>query len=226
MLAGTVSGAGVGNDTLSSVKSIRGSAFADNYVATGYNGTIPIGSLPSTFNEFEGMAGNDVIVGFNTTISYLNATGPVTVNSTSWVAGQGASGTATGDASVGTDTFTGVQYIRGSSFADTMVGSNNLTGVEVFEGRGGNDFIDGGGGFDRAAYEFRTDDNVTSGIIVNLAAGTVIPVVAGDTSIGNDTLRSIESVRGTHFGDTFDATGFTASSINAGSAGVTAMAQH
>ena len=220
MLAGTVSGAGVGNDTLSSVESIRGSAFADTYVATGYNGTIPIGSLPSTFNEFEGMAGNDVIVGFNTTISYLNATGPVTVNSTSWVAGQGASGTATGDASVGTDTFTGVQYIRGSSFADTMVGSNNLTGVEVFEGRGGNDFIDGGGGFDRAAYEFRTDDNVTSGIIVNLAAGTVIPVVAGDTSIGNDTLRSIESVRGTHFGDTFDATGFTASSINAGSAGV------
>ena len=76
------------------------------------------------------------------------------------------------------------------------------------------------GGFDRAAYEFRLDDNVTSGIIVNLAAGTMIPVVAGDASIGNDTLRSIESVPGTHFADTFDATGFTASSTNAGSAGV------
>src|SRR5262249_8630768 len=76
MAAGTVSGAGIGSDTLSSVESIQGSAFADNYVATGYNGTIPIGSLPSTFNEFEGMGGNDVIVGSNTTISYLNATGP------------------------------------------------------------------------------------------------------------------------------------------------------
>ena len=41
MVARTVSGAGVGNDTLSSVKSIRGSAFADNYVATGYDGTSP-----------------------------------------------------------------------------------------------------------------------------------------------------------------------------------------
>ena len=182
MAAGTVSGAGVGSDTLSSVESIRGSAFADNYVATGYNGASAIGSLPSTFNEFEGMAGNDVIVGFE----YHDL-----VPERDWasdgqlhfgVAGQ-ARGTATGDASVGTDTFTGVQFVRGSSFADTLLGSNNLTGVEVFEGRGGNDFIDGRGGFDRAVYEFRTDDNVTSGIIVNLAAGTVT-VVAGDTSIG------------------------------------------
>ena len=38
MAAGTVSGAGIGSDTLSSVESIRGSAFADNYVATGYTG--------------------------------------------------------------------------------------------------------------------------------------------------------------------------------------------
>ena len=75
LAAGTVSGAGVGNDTLSTIESIRGSAFADTYVATGYTGTTLIGSLPSTFNEFEGMAGNDAIVGNNTTLLYLNATG-------------------------------------------------------------------------------------------------------------------------------------------------------
>ena len=208
MAAGTVSGAGVGTDTLSSVELIRGSVFADIYVATGYSGASAIGSIPSTYNEFEGMAGNDVITGDgNTAILYLNATAAVTVDL--------AAGTATGDVSVGTDSFTGVNIVRGSQFADTLQGSNNLSGVEVFEGRGGNDFIDGRGGFDRATYEFRTDDNVTGGITVNLAAGTVV----GDASIGTDTLRSIEAVRGTHFADVFDATGFTTSSTNAGSAG-------
>ena len=74
-------------------------------------------------NEFEGMAGDDVITGNGgTQLSYLNATAGVTVNFTSWVAGQGASGTATGDASVGTDTFTGVQAVRGSEFDDTIHG--------------------------------------------------------------------------------------------------------
>ena len=65
-------------------------------------------------------------------------------------------------------------------------------------------------------YEFRLDDVTTSGVIINLAAGTV----TGDSSIGTDTLRSIEAARGTSFADIFDATGFTASSTNAGSAGV------
>ena len=210
MVAGTVSGAGVGNDTLVSVESIRGSAFADTYVATGYAGASAIGSVPAGFNEFEGMAGNDVITGNgNTALSYLNATSGVTVDI--------AAGIATGDASVGTDTFTGVQIVRGSGFADTLLGSNNAPGtVEVFEGRGGNDFIDGRGGFDRVIYGFRTDNDVTGAITVNLAAGTVV----GDASVGTDTLRSIEAVRGTDFNDVYDATGFTASSTNAGSAGV------
>ena len=44
LAAGTVSGAGVGSDTLVSVEQIRGSASADSYVATGYTGVSPIGS--------------------------------------------------------------------------------------------------------------------------------------------------------------------------------------
>ena len=95
--------------------------------------------------------------------------------------------------------------MRGSEFADHIVGSNNLTGTEVFQGRGGDDFIDGRGGFDRVLYWFRTDDNVTGGINVNMAAGTVI----GDISVGTDTLRSIEAVRATNFDDTYNAAGFT-----------------
>ena len=55
----TVVGAGIGSDTLSSVESIQGSAFGDTYVATGYNGASASGSIPSSFNEFEGMGGDD-----------------------------------------------------------------------------------------------------------------------------------------------------------------------
>ena len=226
LAAGTAHGtapgdlANVGTDTLVSIEQIGGSNFDDTYVATGYTGVSPVGSLQASFNEFEGMAGDDIITGNGSTILlYLNANDGVTVNFTSWVAGQGASGSAIGDASVGTDTFTGVQGVRGSEFDDTFHGSNQLTGVEVFQGRGGNDWIDGGGGFDRSNYWFRTDDNVTGGITVNLAAGTVV----GDASVGTDTLRSIESVRATNFDDTYNAAGFTTttsvSAPNAGNAG-------
>src|SRR5262249_54600978 len=53
MAAGTVSGPGVGSDTLVSIEQVRGSNFADTYVATGYTGVSPIGSLPANYNEFE-----------------------------------------------------------------------------------------------------------------------------------------------------------------------------
>ena len=44
-------------------------------------------------------------------------------------------------------------------------------------------------------------------------------VVTGlDGSVGTDTLRSIEGIQGTNFGDTYVATGFNGSSANAGSA--------
>ena len=177
LAAGTASGSGVGADTLVSIEQIRGSAFADSYVATGYTGVSPIGSTGANFNEFEGMAGDDTITGNSgTQLSYLNATAGVTVNFASWAPGQGASGTATGDASVGTDTFTGVQGVRGSAFIDTLVGSDNFS-AETFQGRGGDDFIDGRGGFDRALYWFRTDDNVTNGgtSIWHKAMSSVMP---------------------------------------------------
>ena len=75
----------------------------------------------------------------------------------------------------------------------------------------GNDTIDGRSGFDRAIYG--GDPAVTSGITVNMAAGTV----TGPAAIGTDTLRSVESVRGTNFADTYVATGFSDTSANAGS---------
>jgi Ca2+-binding RTX toxin-like protein len=214
LTAGTVSAAGVGTDTLSGIEQIRGSNFADSYVATGFNGgTSPVPGSSPLFNEFEGMGGNDTITGNGfTRVSYLNAAAGVTVD----IAAGTGHGTAAGDlAGVGTDTFTGVNAVRGSSFDDVLSGSDNSVFTsENFEGRGGNDFIDGRGGFDRAIYG--NDPAVTAGITVNLAAG----IVTGDAAVGTDTLRSVEAVSGTAFADTFDATGFTASSTNAGSTGV------
>jgi len=215
LTAGTVSGAGIGTDTLSGIEQIRGSNFADVYIATGFNGgTSPAPGTSPLFNEFEGMGGNDTITGNGfTRVSYLNAKAGVTVD----IAAGTGQGTAPGDlAGVGIDSFTGVNAVRGSNFDDVLLGSDKVSSVENFEGRAGNDLIDGRGGFDRAIYG--NNLAITAGITVNLAAG----IVTGDAAVGTDTLRSIESVTGTNFADTFDATGFTASSTNAGSDGVNA----
>src|SRR5215475_9112717 len=212
LAAGTASGLGVGNDILSSIERVRGSDFADNYVATGFNAGSALPGRGTDFNEFEGLGGDDTITGNgNTRVSYLAAAAAVTVD---LLAGTGQ-GSAPGDlAGVGLDQFTGgVISVRGSNFDDTLFGSNTTATLEQFEGRGGNDMIDGRGDLDRAVYNF--DPATASGITVNLAAGTV----TGDATVGTDTLSSVELVRGTNFADTYNATGFSESSTNAGSNG-------
>jgi VCBS repeat-containing protein len=215
MAAGTASGAGVDSDTLTNIEGVVGSGFADTYDATGFTGNSGVPGTPIGYNEFEGGAGNDTVIGtvnalgaYLTRVSYVSATAGVTVDL--------AAGTADGDASVGHDTFVGpgIQSAWGSAYADTLSGSNNGFGtIEVFSGFAGNDVINGRGGFDRADYN--QDPTTTSGITVHLAAGTV----TGDASVGTDTLISVEAVRGTSFADTYDATGFSGTSINAGSLG-------
>src|SRR4029077_13091850 len=158
MTAGTVIGdASVGSDTLVSINQIRGSNFVDTYVATGYAGN---DNPPSavTLNNFEGMGGNDIIIGNGSTqASYQIAAAAVTVDLASPTVGMPGStgiafGTAPGDlAGIGTDTFfDGVTRVRGSVYDDTILGnaaSNSLVGGK------GNDFLDGRGGFDTAIYE-------------------------------------------------------------------------
>src|SRR6185436_1628474 len=60
---GTVSGAGVGNDTLTGIEGIVGSDFADSFTATGFTGWSTIPGSPVGLSEFEGRGGNDVITG-------------------------------------------------------------------------------------------------------------------------------------------------------------------
>jgi VCBS repeat-containing protein len=215
MAIGTVVGdASVGTDTLRSIESIRGTTFNDTYNAVGFGGSSTNAGSFGTFNQFEGMDGDDTIIGNGfTTVEYTNAVAGVTVD----IAAGNAHSTAAGDvAGVGADTFTGVNGIRGSEYDDILSGSNNPAGTtESFTGGGGNDIINGRGGFDRAIYSSTIGDRGTGGITVNMAAGTVF----GDDSVGSDTLLSIEAIRGTNFNDTYDATGFGGTSTNAGSFG-------
>ena len=213
MAAGTASGPGVDNDTLVAIEAVVGSDFADTFIATGFTGSSGIAGVPIGLVTFEGKGGDDVITGnvnasgeILTQISYASASAAVTVDF--------AAGTADGDASVGHDTFTDVNLVVGSAYDDVLRGSDNPSGTfEQYDGRGGNDLIDGRGGYDFAVYN--KDSATTSGISVSLAAG----IVTGDATIGTDMLRSVESVRGTNFADVYDATGFNGGSTNAGSFG-------
>ena len=82
MAAGTVTGTpAVGTDTLQRIEAIRGTNFADTYVATGFSGSSTNAGSLGTFNEFEGLGGNDTITGNgDTRIAFSNATAGVTVD--------------------------------------------------------------------------------------------------------------------------------------------------
>jgi len=204
-----VGDASVGSDTLIGVEQIEGTDYADTYNAVGFFSPSLPGGVWSNFNSFEGRGGDDIIIGNGgTRVEYISATSGVIVNL--------ATGIATGDASVGTDSFGGVNQVRGSSHADVLLGGNLASnGFEGFDGRGGDDWIDGGDGYDRADYAF--NGPAASGITVYMAAGTVM----GDPVFtGTDTLRSVEAIRGTHLNDFYDASGFNGFSTNAGSLGM------
>ena len=98
---------------------------------------------------------------------------------------------------LGSITFTGVRGVTGTKFDDTLSGGVNDK-FESFRGDGGNDFIDGRKGYDRADYRFSTD-----AVTIYLAGGFVT-----SASQGNDTLRGIEEIRGSMNSDVYDARGY------------------
>ncbi|MDO9219379.1 MAG: calcium-binding protein, partial [Lacisediminimonas sp.] len=186
---GTASGAGVGCDTLTNINHVRGSA---------HNDTITGSDRTDVTDQLEGGAGDDSIVGGAGTdlVRYENATTGVTVNL--------QAGTAS-DGQGGTDTLVSIEGARGSRFGDTLTGRNTanqqgVTDFEFFVGDGGNDTIDGQGGFDRVDYT-----SGTQGVLVTLGGtgdGTAHDGVLVNGVEGIDTLRNIEGVRGSAFNDT------------------------
>ena len=172
------------NETLSGIEDIAGSDNDDTLV--GDDGD----------NFFRGFDGSDSYDGGGGTfdqVSYDGETGGsgayVDLGS---VDGNGfASGTDTyGNA----ESFKNIEVLRGSQSGDHFIGD---AGSNTFRGMAGNDTLNGGGGFDSVRYDRDASGGGTNGVTVNLALGTATDGF-GDT----DTLISIESVRGSQYGDT------------------------
>jgi len=212
---------GAGNDTLININQVRGSNFADVLYGSGRT---------DVTESFEGRNGDDTIDGRGGTdfarYDYA-ASGVVgTLNAGTDSGGNVfGSSTRTGD----NDTLYNLEGLRGSHYADTLTGGNpNNDGFEFFVGNGGNDLIDGGSGFDRVDYT-----NSMQGVTVTLGGagdGTAsdgVPILNGaivyagtaGATIGTDTLRNIEAVRGSAFNDVLNGSSIATEETFEGRAG-------
>ena len=147
---------------------------ASNNVLTGTSGD----------DNIDGGAGNDTIDGagngsFGDEISFSGATTGVTVNLTTGTASDGQGGI---------DVVSNIEHINGTRFNDRLTG-NGVT--NWFRPGAGDDTVDGMGGKDVVMYE-----DASAGVTVNLQTGQ-----ATGTSIGTDTLTSIEAVHGSYYND-------------------------
>ncbi|MBR0873144.1 hypothetical protein JQ633_22500, partial [Bradyrhizobium tropiciagri] len=211
----TVTGdASVGSDVLVNVEMIRGSAFADSYTVTSSFDPSKVQGLL----EFEGLGGNDVIVGNGSTrVAYSAATGGVTVDLLTGNAHSTAAGDAAG---IGVDSFAGlvgpdhinaVNAVRGSDFADT-ISAAGARGFFQFFGQGGNDTLTGSTeainnfDFNLARYDAPNAPGlVNTGVVIVLDTISTVTDQPGGTAAGTDTLINIERVRGTDLADSFTA---------------------
>lgn len=122
-------------------------------------------------------------------INYFDVSGVGGLTITVGVNGTGTAVSGTGG--LVNDTFTYADVFGGSQDNDTLIGSDRAE-YEGFIGQGGDDLIDGRGGFDEVYYTL-----AAGGVEVDLQTGTVTGAA------GTDTLLNIESVWGSNFGDTF-----------------------
>ena len=144
------------NKTFASIELIRGTQFNDAYDATGFNGASANAGSNGTFNEFEGLGGDDTVIGNgDTRVSYFNAVAGVNVDLGTGTAVSLLAGDVAG---IGTDFLTSVNAARGSEFDDELrggAGNDTLlggAGNDFLGGAAGDDILNGGAGIDTAAY--------------------------------------------------------------------------
>jgi Ca2+-binding RTX toxin-like protein len=198
-------------DTLIDIEGVLGTAFADTIV--GGN------AANDSYEFFAGFGGNDSINGGSGFDEYRadlearnnpTATGAIvnwtnasiTVSDVTLAAGQ------VKDALGGIDEQTNIESFRGTQFADIAYGGS---GSEQFRGLAGNDYFDGGAGFDTADYRRDTNAGGNFAIFVNMSEGTEL--IGGTYSLasgkakdgfgGIDTLVNVEKVIGSWTNDVF-----------------------
>ncbi|MBC8507306.1 MAG: hypothetical protein H8D34_20775, partial [Chloroflexi bacterium] len=153
-------------------------------------------------------------LGANDTLDYSAYTQAAIVNFPAGTA-SGINGTVSGIETVISNGI-GVTLI-GDEFDNLLIGGlgNDILrgndGNDTLVGNGGDDILDGGNGIDTADYS-----SSANGVVVDLAAGTASDQALG-TSIGNDTLISIENVIGSNFAD--DLSGSNGDNVLTGGAG-------
>ncbi|MGG7566551.1 hypothetical protein ACQ5SO_10365 [Rhodovulum sp. DZ06] len=150
-------------------------------------------SAPGSWVSFEGLQGDDTIIGSENWEVLRHA---------SW-AGSGITVTATGGDADGndgtvldefgdTDTFEAIEEVRGTSFDDYYHGS---VGDDRFIPYGGNNYFDGGAGFDRVRY----DQSNVHDVYVDMRDGSASVLRDTGDPFGLehsfDTLISVEHVR-------------------------------
>jgi Ca2+-binding RTX toxin-like protein len=176
LATGTASSDGSGSaDTLVGIERVMGSNFADSITGSGAD------------DDFSGNLGNDTLdggAGFDF-VWYGGATAAVQIDL--------QAGTATGGE--GNDQLISIEGIAGSRYADNLQGSavdNYFRGDGgLTDLVGGNDTINGQGGFD--VVDYRDDP---AAVTVNLQTK-----IAQDGRGGQDSITSIEEVRGSNFND-------------------------
>jgi len=170
---------GAGNDSLSNVENIIGSAYHDTITGDGAD------------NVIEGGLGNDILNGGagSDTASYTSAGSGVTVSLAV------SSPQNTGGA--GTDTLSNFENLLGSAYNDTLIGDGNGNilsggaGDDLLIGGAGADTLNGGNGNDTASYQ-----GSNAAVSVNLTTGAT----SGGDAAG-DVLSSIENLTGSSHND-------------------------
>jgi Ca2+-binding RTX toxin-like protein len=220
-LAAHTSNNAQGNQTLSSIEVIYGTAGADQFTGGDVTHASNSNALGNAdIERFRGNAGNDTITGgadffvsgqrvvYFTVADYANNSSAQAINVNLSLATNNAT-----DGRGGTDTLVNVDGVRGGDGSDTLLGGSQSRAqngffFEFFRGNAGNDIINGNnvgtGGDDSSSDRVDYSNNgTTQGITVTMTgayAGTVI-----DGLGGTDTLTSIDAIYGGAGADVFNA---------------------